>query len=256
MPENYTDIEKALLDYLDGTTSEDDLLSLQEWLKQSGNQKELNNIHDIYLASSILKSDSIYDPENAWAAFRKVNLKKTGKNKNSIIKLYGWSIKVAAVLLIVIAGTFFIYKQLRIKTSVPETTFSEFNVPRGSRSHIFLPDGTSVWLNAESSLKFSQSFGKNQRDIILSGEAFFDVVRNEKIPFVVKAKNTIVKVLGTSFNIKAYPDENFVETTVVRGKVQVSSPEIKNDSLQQVTLTANQKVKITGDISVVENTTD
>lgn len=123
------------------------------------------------------------------------------------------------VIALLISGTvFWIY-------DVPQTS-SEYTCitsPTGQISNITLFDGTNVWLNAGSSLKYSQTFNNNNRQIFLNGEALFSVTKNEKIPFIVYAGNAQVKVYGTEFNIKAYSNERQIETMLIKGKVQFIS---------------------------------
>ncbi len=90
---------------------------------------------------------------------------------------------------------------------------------RGQRSAITLPDGSRVWLNASSSIRYPKQFKGNLRLVELEGEAFFDVVHHARKPFHVKVEDLTVQVLGTAFNVKAYPDENNIQTTLLRGKV-------------------------------------
>jgi transmembrane sensor len=92
----------------------------------------------------------------------------------------------------------------------------------GDRSKMVLPDGTQVWLNAESKLEYNKDYGKNNRDVTLSGEAYFDVVKNTEIPFTIQTDRIHIKVTGTAFNVKAYPGEKVSETSLVRGRVEVT----------------------------------
>ena len=94
-------------------------------------------------------------------------------------------------------------------------------VPKGAEFDLVLADGTRVWLNADSKLKYPVVFGKDQREVELEGEGYFKVVRDEKRPFRVVAKGQTVEVLGTEFNVDAYPGEVNVYTTLVNGKVKV-----------------------------------
>lgn len=97
-------------------------------------------------------------------------------------------------------------------------------VPAGQRVQLVLEDGTKVWLNSNSSFTYPTSFGSRRREVVLDGEAFFEVARNEKRPFIVKTKRYDVKVLGTTFNVYAYAKEgNVFETSLLSGSVDVSS---------------------------------
>lgn len=92
----------------------------------------------------------------------------------------------------------------------------------GSRSKIQLPDGTQVWLNADSRLTYGNDFGAKTRDVTLSGEAYFDVVPNKAVPFFIHTTKMTIKVTGTAFNVRAYPNEDLSETSLVHGKVEVT----------------------------------
>src|SRR5690606_31072216 len=92
---------------------------------------------------------------------------------------------------------------------------------KGSKSMVVLPDNSKVWINADTRLFYNESYGKTQREITLEGEAYFDVVKNKSIPFIVHSRNMDIKVTGTSFNVRAYADEQSSEATLVRGAVEV-----------------------------------
>jgi hypothetical protein len=95
-------------------------------------------------------------------------------------------------------------------------------VPRKGEMDLFLSDGTRVWINSETTLIYPTKFTGNKREVILkSGEAFFEVAENPKKPFYVKTNGASIKVLGTAFNVKAYENENSIETTLVNGNVQL-----------------------------------
>lgn len=104
-----------------------------------------------------------------------------------------------------------------------EVTFNTLSTPRGGDYQLVLPDGTKVWLNAASSLRFPTKFTGSDRTVYLTGEAYFDVAQSAGHPFQVQLKNGLkVAVLGTAFNIMAYDDENVVNTTLVTGKIKVA----------------------------------
>jgi ferric-dicitrate binding protein FerR (iron transport regulator) len=101
-----------------------------------------------------------------------------------------------------------------------EITWQEIQSPAGMRSHVVLPDGTDLWLNAESIIKYSIPFTRENRQVELTGEAFLKVVKNENAPFIVNAGTASVKVLGTQFNVKAYPDEENLEIALTEGSLE------------------------------------
>lgn len=106
--------------------------------------------------------------------------------------------------------------------------FNTISTPIGGQYQVILPDGTKVWLNAASSLKYPTLFKGGQRTVELTGEAYFEVTKNAAMPFYVKVNDMQVKVLGTHFNIMAYNNEPAVKTTLLEGSVQLSSGGVSN----------------------------
>lgn len=111
---------------------------------------------------------------------------------------------------------------------------------RGTKSKLILPDGTQVWLNSESKLTYGSSFSDSIREVTLDGEAYFDVVKDKNHPFVVRTSAISIRVLGTAFNVKSYQQDPTIETTLVRGMIEVH----KNNepSASKIILHPNEKL--------------
>lgn len=118
---------------------------------------------------------------------------------------------------------------------------------RSEYKYLLLPDSTQVWLNASSTLEFPQHFKTDKREVTLSGEAYFDVRHAEKTPFIIHTGKISTTVLGTSFNIKAYPDRPHIIVSVSTGKVKVSY-----DNIPLATLVKGQQVKVNSRLNTVE----
>lgn len=118
------------------------------------------------------------------------------------------------------------------------TPQQEIVAQKGSKTRTLLPDGSIVWLNAGSKISFPSNFHGPFREVILQGEAYFDVVKQTDRPFIVHAADINIKVLGTAFNVKSYDEDKTVETTLIRGLVQITR---ENDE-QPILLQPNQKV--------------
>lgn len=101
--------------------------------------------------------------------------------------------------------------------------YNTIATPRGRQYQVVLSDGSRVWLNAGSSLYYPASFGPGKREVSITGEAYFEVAKDNKRPFLVTARGTTVEVLGTHFNINAYDDETSIRTTLLEGSVKVSA---------------------------------
>jgi ferric-dicitrate binding protein FerR (iron transport regulator) len=118
---------------------------------------------------------------------------------------------------------------------------------RSEYKYLLLPDSTQVWLNASSTLEFPEHFRTNKREVTLSGEAYFDVRHSEKTPFIIHTGKVSTTVLGTSFNIKAYPDRQHIIVSVSTGKVKVSY-----NNIALATLVKGQQVKVNSRLNTVE----
>lgn len=103
-----------------------------------------------------------------------------------------------------------------------QALLNTIETPKGGQYQVNLPDGTKVWLNAASSLSFPARFSGSQRQVVLKGEAYFEVAKNKHMPFIVKSEQQKIEVLGTHFNVSAYPDEHQSRTTLAEGSVKVS----------------------------------
>lgn len=133
-----------------------------------------------------------------------------------------WKVtKVAAVIALILMTSIGEVKEYFRNTSQSMQTIT---APEGQRVQLALADGTKVWLNSNSTLQFSEhGFKEDERQVILNGEAYFEVKRAEKQPFIVKTAKYDIRVLGTSFNVSAYTNSGIFETSLVTGKVQINS---------------------------------
>lgn len=150
------------------------------------------------------------------------------------------------------------YSDEEINPKTQELIYNELKTPNGGGYNLQLADGSKVWLNAGSSLKFPVSFTDSTRQVFLEGEAYFEVSHNGK-PFIVSSGNMDIRVLGTSFNVSAYKDEQHIKTTLVEGKVSIKITDDDELSIANIVLTPNKQAvlnRLDSKISVSEvNTT-
>lgn len=123
---------------------------------------------------------------------------------------------------------------------------NQINTKNGSKTSLVLPDGTKVWLNSGSQLDYNKTYGNKLREVSLTGEAYFDVVKNPDKPFVIHTRKMDIKVLGTAFNVKCYPGERTTETSLVRGSIEVTL----KDRQEKIMLKPNEKLIIKNDDNV------
>lgn len=112
---------------------------------------------------------------------------------------------------------------------------------KGSKSNIQLPDGTVVWLNADSKLTYDENFRGNLREVHLQGEGYFEVVKDENRPFIIHTKAIDIRVLGTVFNVKAYETETSTEASLIRGSVEIT---LHNSPEKKIILKPNEKLRV------------
>ncbi|HMP92841.1 MAG TPA: FecR family protein [Phnomibacter sp.] len=150
----------------------------------------------------------------------------------------GWA--VAALL---VGVTFFIWLLKPATTSTPVVAASgqTFTTRATQKKKLTLPDGTLIWLNANSMLQYTAAFGNKVREVWLEGEAFFDVFENKEVPFIIHAPLMNIRVTGTSFNVRAYPAEAMAEAALVKGQIILTMEE---DSTRSYTLKPNDKVRV------------
>ncbi len=185
------------------------------------------------------------DKVDSYAAFARISARI--RTNERPIKLLQLLTRVAAILFIPLslASGWLFYKQYSLQKPA-ELAMQEITSPAGIRSQVVLPDGSKVWLNAESTLKFPVPFQEDMRNVDLKGEAFFEVTKNEKKPFVVQSGDVKVKVLGTRFDCKAFEEDKTIEVILEEGKVSLNSSTNNED---------RKAILKSGDRAVIEKTT-
>lgn len=141
-----------------------------------------------------------------------------GRKKN---RPYGAVIAATCLITLTATAWFLLKSKSPGPLAKPHVQKAEVYTRHGNRTKLVLPDSSVVWLNAGSRLTYEPDFGSSNRNTTLVGEAFFDV-RKSTVPFVISAKGIRIKVLGTAFNVKSYPDERTTETSLLRGRVEVT----------------------------------
>lgn len=136
----------------------------------------------------------------------------------------------ASVLIMIVAGGWWLWSASSAKKG--EMASREVKTPKGSQSYLTLPDGTEVWLNVNSKIVYDDDFNQSYRRVKLTGEAYFKVAENKDKPFIIQAGGLKVKVLGTVFNVRSYPDESNIETTLVSGSVEITLDDQPGNTIQ------------------------
>lgn len=206
-----------LAKYFSGNCNEAEKLQIEQWKKASAANEEIFQEYRVLWNRS--KGDKGLFTPNVDEALQKINLElgiDGSFQSKKVIQMMYYTKRIAAVLIVAI-GIGFIYVLLHQK-SVTET-FVEITTLQGEKKEVVLPDSSHIWLNSLSKLSYESTFAAKERKVYLEGEAYFEVSKNPSRPFVIEAGNSITRVLGTAFNLRARKDESMVIVTVTEGKV-------------------------------------
>lgn len=204
-------MDKEILQrYVEGNVSPEEIIAVVDWLDaDESHVREFMALHKLNDISLLNQPDS------------KVDVQK--KKKTITFRQIGYELaKIAAILILFWGGTK-LYETTSVKENV--IAYQTLYVPAGQRAELILPDR----LNARSKLVYPISFGKDIRQVELNGEAYFDVIHNEKQPFVVKTPQMDIQVLGTEFNVTAYSSSSDFEVALLRGCIELSSPRLSSN---------------------------
>ena len=224
MEEENKHIDELIANYLTEGLDKNALDELKTWIAASAeNQQYFICQREIWFSAVSREAASVYDKDKAFENFRnrvesQKEIQSTSRRGFSLSALW----RYAAVVAIIIAVGCISYWQGEGNV---KDTFADISVeaPLGSKTKLYLPDGTLVWLNAGSRMTYSQGFGVDNRKVELEGEGYFEVKRNEKIPFFVKTKDLQLQVLGTKFNFRDYPEDHEVVVSLLEGKVGLNN---------------------------------
>jgi len=234
-------------------------LELLDWLMTSGYMElekliedDLNNelkdeieserdlsylLPDIYKSEDLYKNLNLYLPQESLTTFADANKKP---------KRLLWLIaKCAASIIFIVGFAYLFYSNLTTTQSIQsagQTDYLTKSNQRGRKSTIHLKDGSIVYLNSESKITYPTNFPDSVRVVQLNGEAFFDIAKNESKPFIVISGPLQVKVLGTSFNIKAFKDEDEIKVSIASGQVELSYDNSEGNIAKHIELSSNQAV--------------
>ncbi|SMC59749.1 FecR family protein [Pedobacter africanus] len=162
-----------------------------------------------------------------------------GKNRQRILL-------ASAALLLIFTIFMLLFSPFGSNTALK----SQVVTKKGSKTMVKLPDGSSVWVNADSRLQYADNFKGKLREVWLDGEAFFDVKKDPAHPFIIHTDKINIKVLGTAFNVKSYPKDQVIETSLIRGRIEVS---FNDRPSENIILRPNEKLTVRKDQSEPDN---
>ncbi len=232
MKEETYDINEVIIRYLDGSAGLEEKTLLLQWLKQSDhNRDDFTATRDLWLSCNVAAGDEL-EVDIALGKLKDRILQEQGRmekesraERKPLSVVLRWT-RVAAVLLLLL-GIGYAIGSWR-GHSVPDIVVqNQLITAKGSKGRFTLPDGSVVWLNSETRLTYPNQFAGDKRLVTLEGEAYFEVAKDAKKPFVVQAGEIDVEVLGTCFNVDSYSSDELVQTALLNGSVKISGKTIK-----------------------------
>lgn len=217
------DILRLVSAQLQNTISAEDLAQLRQWYESSEENRRQYRDYCLLLRGLRMEQDQHLFANSQSKSWRRV--RRMIRPSRSTV--YMTAVRYAAVVAIAFVVGWMAKQTLFQPVAQGDVAIS---VPTDSRSHITLPDGSSVWLNAGSHLSYSADFGEKERRLTLDGEGFFEVAHDSRHPFVITSGNTSVRVLGTKFDMKAYHGDPCKRVTLLEGSLRVE----QTDGQQQM----------------------
>lgn len=223
-----------------GELSTEEQNQLDNWLSQSGeNQKEADALEKTWELSANFSKEFEVNLDSEFSLLQnRIDADENTAAPEAVVRSISskkntwWKPLSVAAAFLLLAGAFFMFNQNNAAVEMLAMTTAE-----GEKKEVTLADGSVVWLNENSKLSYPDAMDGDERRVQLTGEAFFDITKNPSKPFIIDTRDAEVKVLGTSFEVRAMDDEIKTEVVVKTGKVSLGK---KND-LKPVILTANQK---------------
>lgn len=222
--------------FLSNDISDAEVDTLLEWLKNSDeNKKQFLEYKRVYFLSLNIETPTRFEnsKSEAWnRVYNQIDFSDSEESEDldsNRMNMFKQIMKIAAMFILFFGmGSLFTYFVLPGKSigHTVQKIVHEVVIPKGSKGEVILPDGTKVWLNANSQLKYDGEYGISNRNVSLQGEGYFKVKKNPNLVFAVLASGMKVKALGTTFNVKSYPDESLFTTTLVEGSVKIEGKNI------------------------------
>jgi ferric-dicitrate binding protein FerR (iron transport regulator) len=262
MNQEQASYENLILRFIQGSATEEEARELEHWINEDPERLQtFRQLADSWSRAELADPAARQRQQLAWKRLKAemeqapaAGTRPTGTRPTRKVRIPGY-LRIAATILVAAGFTWFAsYKYY--KPNRQQGQMIEVSTPFGSRTHIVLPDSSEAWLNAGTTIRYNADLFQRKRELYLEGEAFFRVKPDRKRMFLVATSDISVRVYGTSFNIKSFPEEGSIETTLIEGRISLA----RNSAMplrkqKQVYLEPNQKatfIKKEGHIALAE----
>lgn len=236
--------DNLILRFIQGSASEEEARELEQWINQDPERLQtLRQLADSWFRAALADPAAGLRQQKAWERLKaEMDHQEPAAEIRPVRKFrIPAYLRIAATILVAAGFTWFAsYRYYKPDPQLGQMI--EVSTPLGSRTHIVLPDSSEAWLNAGTTIRYHADLSRKKRELYLEGEAFFKVKPDPERMFVVATSDISVRVYGTSFNIKSFPEEGSIETTLIEGRISLArNSDMPLRKQKQVYLEPNQK---------------
>ena len=217
--------KEIIKEVVEGTSSKENAQNVVDWFATTiEGQQTLSDMidHDSYMMEEHLHEYNTISPTQSKDLFDKID----STISNNLYRRVLWHVAAVLIPFVIVFGLgVYINNHFDL---IGKTTYTELYIPNGEKAHIIFQDGSEAIINSSSKIKFPKKFGLQKREIELEGEAYFNISHNKYRPFVVKTDQSDITVLGTSFNVSSYSDDDIINVTLDEGIVEFSTSNNKH----------------------------
>lgn len=232
--------ESIIIKYLRKTLSQEERKEFVRWLNEDpAHLKLFKEVKKSWALTTSFDAGNYTDSDSEFNRF-KYRYLHPGKTRNGISPLLIQISQIAAIVVVTAALSIYIQHLISKNGNSLQTSFNEITTNAGEKTRITLADGSQIWINSCTKLKYPTSLTGSKVDLFLDGEAYFDLKKIPNRKIIVHTSRLNINVIGTAFNLRSYSDDNIIETTLVRGKISITHTSEQNNASKEVVLKPNQ----------------
>jgi len=233
--------DSTIIRFLQGDLNMEEHNLFINWLDScSANMDLFISVKKVWALTAVLPAEDELNPELEHKVFAYRNFTPSKSSAGSRFNRFVPFLKMAGIVVLTFGLSFFSYYEIFKNSKLHRSVFTEIITRAGEKSQIALSDGSRIWLNASSKIKYPNDLNQKELEFFLDGEAYFDIEKMSDRKIIVHTSEINIKVLGTSFNLKSYIDDDIIETTLVRGNIEIEELSGKSVNKNHIMLEPNQ----------------